>query len=94
MKNRAKELIADGKEKEAKKILQEATRLKKQLQVYMILIRVLKTGRRFFNSKNSMLKHIKPMSKLLAFLMKQMNLQNKIMLKDLKSMSFKENKSR
>ena len=31
MKSRAKELIAEGKEKEAKKILQEATRLKKQL---------------------------------------------------------------
>ena len=33
MKTKAKEFIADGKEKEAKKILQEATRLKKQLEV-------------------------------------------------------------
>ena len=36
MKAKAKELIADGKEKEARKILEEATKIKKQLDVLIM----------------------------------------------------------
>ena len=70
MKNRAKELIADGKEKEAKKILQEATRLKKQLEVTYLIFRVLRTDKKYYNNKNSMLKPIKPTHRLLTLLKK------------------------
>ena len=59
MKNRAKELIADGKEKEAKKLLQEATRLKKQLEVIFDKFRVLRTGKKYYNNKDSMLRPTK-----------------------------------
>ena len=42
LKAKAKELIEQDKKKEAKKILEEATRLKKQMEVIYFLFRLLR----------------------------------------------------
>ena len=51
MKAKAKELIADGKEKEARKILEEATKIKKQLDVLIMWYQNVQTRRKLIENK-------------------------------------------
>lgn len=53
LKNKAKELIAADKKKEAKKYVEEATKVQKQAEVLVILSRAILCGRRSSSIRNS-----------------------------------------
>ena len=55
LKNKAKELIAADKKKEAKKYVEEATKVQKQAEVFRTICRVIPSERKFWSIRSSSL---------------------------------------
>ena len=74
LKNKAKELIAADKKKDAKKYAEEATKVKKQAEVFNVLSRVTVSERKFWSIRSSNLNKQSWTWKLLMLLIVWVNI--------------------
>ena len=74
LKNKAKELIAADKKKDAKKYAEEATKVKKQAEVFNVLSRVTVSERKFWLIRSSNLNKQSWTWKLLMLLIVWVNI--------------------